>query len=222
MALTNKLSAIGEAIREKTGGVELLTLDEMPEAIRSIETGGSGDDLVTKLISERTTMTSINIPEEITKIDNYAFQYCLNLSTVIFPDTITTIGSYAFAGCSNLRVAKLPKNLEVIDGFSFQNTLVSINSFPEKVTTIGTYAFQGCDEITELTFHEGIKTIGASAFQSCYRLTTVTFKGTPTTIKNCFSSCSNLKTINVPWAEGAVSGAPWGALGVTINYNYTS
>lgn len=40
MALINKLSAIGEAIREKTGKEDLLTLDEMPAEIRDIETGG--------------------------------------------------------------------------------------------------------------------------------------------------------------------------------------
>lgn len=40
MALTNKLSAIGDAIREKTGKTELLTLDQMPVEIKAIETGG--------------------------------------------------------------------------------------------------------------------------------------------------------------------------------------
>ena len=40
MALTDKLSAIGNAIRAKTGGTELLTLDAMPNEIASIETGG--------------------------------------------------------------------------------------------------------------------------------------------------------------------------------------
>lgn len=42
MALTNKLSAIADAIRSKTGGTHLLTLDEMPTAIRSIKSGGTG------------------------------------------------------------------------------------------------------------------------------------------------------------------------------------
>ena len=43
MALTDKLSAIGDAIRAKTGGTELLTLDAMPNEIASIETGGGGE-----------------------------------------------------------------------------------------------------------------------------------------------------------------------------------
>ena len=40
MALTDKLSAIGSAIREKTGGTELLTLDAMATAIQGISGGG--------------------------------------------------------------------------------------------------------------------------------------------------------------------------------------
>lgn len=45
MTLTSKLSAIGEAIRAKTGKTEKLTLDEMPQAIESIQgaSGGSGE-----------------------------------------------------------------------------------------------------------------------------------------------------------------------------------
>lgn len=39
MALTDKLTAIGNAIRAKAGGTEPLTLDEMPGAIEGIETG---------------------------------------------------------------------------------------------------------------------------------------------------------------------------------------
>lgn len=39
MALTDKLSAIGDAIRSKTGNSDLLTLDAMPDAIEGINTG---------------------------------------------------------------------------------------------------------------------------------------------------------------------------------------
>lgn len=41
MALTDKLSAIGDAIREKTGKTDLIPLDDMPAEIRSIKSGGS-------------------------------------------------------------------------------------------------------------------------------------------------------------------------------------
>lgn len=42
MALTNKLTAIADAIREKGNTTELLTLDAMPAAIAALEVGGGG------------------------------------------------------------------------------------------------------------------------------------------------------------------------------------
>ena len=42
MALTDKLKAIADAIRGKTGGTESLTLDQMVTEIAGIEAGGGG------------------------------------------------------------------------------------------------------------------------------------------------------------------------------------
>lgn len=42
MALTDKLDAIADSIRAKTGKTALMTLDEMPAEIASISGGGSG------------------------------------------------------------------------------------------------------------------------------------------------------------------------------------
>lgn len=47
MALTNKLTAIGNAIRAKNGETALYTLDEMPQKIEAIEGGGgSGSSIL--------------------------------------------------------------------------------------------------------------------------------------------------------------------------------
>lgn len=43
MALISKLENIGNAIREKTGKTELLTLEQMPAEIAAIETGGKAE-----------------------------------------------------------------------------------------------------------------------------------------------------------------------------------
>lgn len=45
MALTDKLTAIADAIRYKTGKTDSLTLDQMVEEIEGIETGGGGGDI---------------------------------------------------------------------------------------------------------------------------------------------------------------------------------
>ena len=51
MALTDKLSAIADTIRGKTGGTEELTLDQMVDAIAGIESGGGGGETVTMAAS---------------------------------------------------------------------------------------------------------------------------------------------------------------------------
>lgn len=45
MALTDKLTAIGDAIRGKTGGTEPLTLDQMATEIANIQGGGGGGSI---------------------------------------------------------------------------------------------------------------------------------------------------------------------------------
>ena len=47
MALTDKLSAIGDAIRAKTGKTDLIQLDQMPTEIASIKGGGGGATMKT-------------------------------------------------------------------------------------------------------------------------------------------------------------------------------
>ena len=39
-------------------------------------------------------LTSIDIPNRVTSIGNYAFQYCSNLESVSIPASVTTIGEY--------------------------------------------------------------------------------------------------------------------------------
>ena len=160
MAITDKLTSIANAIRSKTGTTDTMTLDEMNNAIKNIQTG---------------MITSDN---RCTTIPDYLFYGCTNLSLTELPSGITSIGVGAFAGCTNLALTELPS---------------------------------------------GITNIGISAFKNCTGLTSLTFKGTPNTIDStAFIGCTNLTTINVPWAEGAVANAPWGATNATINYNYVA
>ena len=111
----------------------------------------------------------------------------------------TTIRPNAFYSCTNLALTSLPSGL----------------------TSIGTYAFSGCKNLALTSLPSGITRIGSNAFQGCTGLTSITFQGKPTVISSsAFNGCTNLKTINVPWASGALSGAPWGAKNATIKYNY--
>ena len=135
-----------------------------------------------------------------TKIRDNAFVACMDLALTSLPEGITEIGNAAFQVCNKLALISLPEGL----------------------TSIGAYAFANCRDLALTSLPEGLTSIGSKAFSECTNLTNITFKGTPTSISSTtFDACRNLTVINVPWAEGEVAGAPWGATNATINYNYT-
>ena len=223
MALTDKLKAIADAIRSKTGSTESMTLDQMATEISNISTGGSIEE---PYILETYDANGNLIDAKLvgyTKVRDYAFYGCKNITLFSIPSVITSIGSYAFSSCSNLALISLPSGITSIGerGFAYCSNL-ALTSLPSGVTSIGDSAFSYCSKLALTSLPSGITSIEGNAFTNCKGLTSITFKGTPTSINStAFNGCTNLTTINVPWAEGDVSGAPWGATNATINYNYT-
>ena len=101
------------------------------------------------------------------------------------------------------------------------STLSSV-IMPSGIESIGGSSFYGCSSLALTRLPSGITNIYANAFYGCKSLVSITFEGKPKSIySSAFKNCTNLTTINVPWAEGEVKNAPWGATNATINYNYT-
>ena len=110
------------------------------------------------------------------------------------------------------------------DDGSFKDVIerTAVNpTLPSDLTSIGENAFYKFTNLALTSLPDGVTSIGAYAFRDCTKLTKLTFKGKPSSItSNAFNGCTNLLTINVPWAEGEVENAPWGATKATINYSY--
>lgn len=108
------------------------------------------------------------------------------------------------------------------EGLFNGSTALKLSKLPRNTTAISNYCFWGCTGITISEIPAGVTTIGNSAFTGCTGIKSLTFKGTPTSIPGwCFGDNSNLKDIYVPWSEGDVANAPWGASSATIHYNST-
>lgn len=168
-------------------------------------------------------LVSISFRGGLTSIGDSAFKYCAKLALTSLPSTLTSIGSEAFQDCNNLALTSLPSDLTSIGNRAFQSCgKLAITSLPSNLTSISDDTFNSCRKLAITSIPSGVTSIGRCAFNYCLGLTSITFKGTPTDIHAmAFSGCSKITTINVPWAEGEVANAPWGATNATINYNYT-
>lgn len=87
---------------------------------------------------------------------------------IVVPDEVTEIGEWAFEFCDHLRTVVLPKGLKRIDDCAFAgcDCLESI-AIPEGVTEIGREAFCGCERLQSVVFPESLQKIGALAFKKC-------------------------------------------------------
>jgi hypothetical protein len=75
--------------------------------------------------------------------------------------------------------------------------------------------------LTSITFPSNTYSI-ADSLRDCAALATVRFLGKPNSInKNAFLNDAALTDIYVPWSEGDVANAPWGATNATIHYDWT-
>lgn len=136
-----------------------------------------------------------------------------------------TINSHGFDNFNMLSGDITSKIFSIVDIITGDCAELDENWFlkrnGEYYSLIRSSLFRGM-KFRTVTIPRFIKSVGTKAFEDCFHLETVTFKGVVNFLDSAaFSYCNNLTTINVPWAEGEVGGAPWGATNATINYNYT-
>ena len=170
--------------------------------------------------AENENIKELIIPDGVTKIEDYAFESCINLTTVTIPTSVTDMGYFSFSRCDKLSVITLPaeqvynilskENLTtvVINGGTtiydysgaFYNckNLVSV-TISDSVTSIGAGAFSGCENLTTIRLPNGITEISAFAFNECKNLTTITIPDSVTSIgEGAFSDCINLNNFTIP------------------------
>ena len=126
-----------------------------------------------------TSLTSVTIPNSVTRIDNKAFYNCTSLTSVKIPDSVTSIGCYAFENCTSLTSITIPNSVKSIVDYAFAGcrSLTSVK-IPDSVTRIGNDAFENCESLTNVTIGNSVTSIGHYAFSNCTNLTRVNYSGT--------------------------------------------
>lgn len=157
--------------------------DDLKETVEELiipeEVNGKKVTSIGKFAFFEASITSVTIPDSVTKIGDCSFDFCKLLTSVTIPNSVTTMGKTGFYGCKSLTSVKLSDNVTTIGEFAFGgcHSLTSV-TIPDSVTTIDNGAFQFCISLTSITISNSVSTIGEFAFNGCESLTTVNYSGT--------------------------------------------
>lgn len=191
-----------------------------------------------------TGVTDFFIPDNVKNLGQYAFAGCMKLESVRV-SALDSVGIHTFDGCTKLRRAEIASGTTLLASYTFMNcTALEEVVIPSTLQDIYTYTFDNCPELRMTELPRKLRTLAGYAFYNC---SSVTFSYLPDTIngiydhtlENCtsltelrlhstpvngiydtaFKGCTSLSDIYVPWAEGAVANAPWGATSAVIHYS---
>ena len=144
-------------------------------------------------------LTSVNLPESVTSIGYGVFYHCESLTSITIPNSVTSIGEEAFAGCAALSSITIPNSVTTIGKTAFRVCGLRSITIPNSVESLGSSAFLRCPHLTSVTIGNGIKSIGVNTFGGCAALTSVTIGSGVTSIgENAFQACSSLTSITIP------------------------
>ncbi len=169
---------------------------------------------------QRTSLTSVNIPDNVETIEDNAFGRAKQLQEVHLPDSLTSLGEGAFEYCKSLHSVKIPAKIKEIPGYALRycNSLQSVElhdsitsigyeafgnsdlreiTLPKSTTWVGGNAFKENTNLSKVTLNEGLINIGDYAFQN----TAIDTLNCPSTLRSisqgAFAGCGNLRQINL-------------------------
>ena len=163
----------------------------------------------------RSAIKTVVINSGVTRIGDYAFYGCNNMTSVSIPPSVKSIGENAFGECYDLQrvdITDLGAWCRISFGDEISNPLwynrngnygasIYINgerpsgavTIPSGATSIPAYTFKNCAELTSVTIPSSVKSIGAAAFRSCGSLTRITIPDSVTELgESAFSGCGQL------------------------------
>lgn len=146
-------------------------------------------------------LTSVTIPEGVTRIVDQAFWDCPNLASINVPSSVTSIGYMAFSntawyGSQPNGIIYAGKVLYEYKGTMPENTIIEVK---EGTTGIAGGAFWGCSGLRYITIPNSVTNIGDCAFTECPNLTSIILPESVTSIgEMAFDDCYNLVSITLP------------------------
>ena len=165
----------------------------------------------------RTRLKTVDLPDNVKVLGQYAFTECAVLEEVRLPAALQELSSYVFNKCSSLKKLEMQEGLKKINGAVFMatsgfNVIIEELNIPATVEEIANSAFANMYALKKLTFAEGskLKKLGSYAFQNCIALESVTLPSKLDTL----STASVSQTVGSTKYSYKVGGAFLGCTGL--------
>ena len=125
-------------------------------------------------MADCTTLTSVTIPNNIVRLELYAFAGCTGLTTATIPATCQYVGDYAFTDCTSLATVTIDGGVAYLGNYCFYNcTSLTEIVVPDSCEYLGKYAFYNCTSLESATIGITVPEIQEYTFYNCEKLATV-------------------------------------------------
>lgn len=119
----------------------------------------------------QTQIPSVDIPDSVESIGDYAFSYCEALTGLTISDGVKSLGQYSFQFCKNLVNLTMGNNVQIVDNNAFLQCGKIKSVILPAVTKIKNYAFYGCDSLETVSIGNRLTYMHRDVFGYCSGLT---------------------------------------------------
>ena len=116
-----------------------------------------------------TSISEIDLPNQVKRIPDRCFSNCKNLRKVQFPDELESIGWGAFRSDEKITEICLPGTVQTIEGAAFSDCkMLSRAILNEGLKFIGGNAFGNCSDLKEIIIPSTVDSFGSDIFKCGY------------------------------------------------------
>jgi len=168
-------------------------------------------------------LKSVNIPDSVVSIGDYAFSSCSKLTSVTIGTNLRSIGEFVFYGCGELMAVEVNEqnnDFKSIGGVLFDGEVKKLiqcpggkqgeYTIPTGVESINDFAFCECEKLERINIQGDVSLIGYGAFYGCSNLKFIEIGNGVTTIEDgAFYDCRSLESITIPDSVMTIGSYPF-------------
>ena len=194
--LGSSVSKIGDNAIWQSYNLTVITVSEDNPTLAAVDNVVYSKDLSTLVLFPGGFSGEFVIPDHVTKVGDYSFFGCKNVTSLTIPDSVTEIGSHGFWGLSGIECIDLPDGLTKIAEKTFCGcTSLKALYIPDGVKVIESRAIWDCASLETIHLPDSLITLADNVFYAC-PLTSVTIPaGTETIGTRAFIQCPSLEKI---------------------------